>query len=165
MPHFLRTKPAPRVSGGYQAFRDYVRNDFCHRCAYCLIAEWLAAGVENFELDHFRPKSLFPEKKQDFYNLFYACHPCNMLKHDSWPPEDLEARGITFVDLCEDDFQTHFKLLEDGTWDGITESGRYTIEILRLNREHLVLVRRFLKRLGVDLLSKEIMEDDAPKLV
>jgi hypothetical protein len=165
MPHFLRMKPAPRVSGGYQAFRDYVRNDFCHRCAYCLIAEWLAAGVENFELDHFRPKSRFPEKKQDFYNLFYACHPCNMLKHDSWPPEDLEARGITFVDLCQDDFQTHFKLLEDGTWDGITESGRYTIEILRLNREHLVLVRRFLKKLGVDLLSKDTMADDAPELV
>jgi HNH endonuclease len=165
MSHFVRTDPAPIVTGSYRAFRPYVRADFCHRCAYCLIAEWLAAGKENFELDHFRPKYLFLEKEQDFYNLYYSCHPCNMIKHDSWPPEDLEARGITFVDLCQDDFQTHFKILEDCTWDGITESGRYTIEMLRLNREHLVKARRFLKRLGVDLVNKEIMEDGAPELV
>src|SRR5262245_27534597 len=99
MPHFIRTVPAPLVTGGYQGYREYVRTDFCHRCAYCLMAELFAAGRENFELDHFQPKSRFLDREQDFYNLYYACHPCNMSKHDFWPPKDLEDRGLTSVFL------------------------------------------------------------------
>ena len=159
MPHFPRTVPAPSVIGDYQAYREYVRTDFCHRCAYCLMAELFAAGKENFELDHFRPKSVFPDKAKDFYNLYYACHPCNMSKHDFWPPQELEARGINFVDLCKDEFETHFRLCEDGTCAGKTESGQYTIDILRLNRDHLVRARRLLKRLQLNLLDKGILDD------
>jgi hypothetical protein len=129
------------------------------------MAELFAAGRENFELDHFRPKWLFPDEEKDFYNLYYTCHPCNMTKHDSWPPKELEDRGIRFVDLCRDNFETHFSVLGDGTWEGITESGRYTIEILRLNRRHLVKARQFLNKLGIDLLGKEILGDGASGLV
>jgi HNH endonuclease len=154
MSHFARTKPAPLVTGGYRGFRTYVRADFCQKCAYCLIAELWAAGEQHFELDHFRPKSLFPELEQDFYNLYYACHPCNLSKHRFWPPEDLEQRGTTFVDLCQDEFESHFRSNEDGTWSGITESGKYTVDILRLNKKHLVQVRLLLRRLGIDILSK-----------
>jgi hypothetical protein len=154
MPHFERTKPAPNVSGGYASFRPYVREDFRRQCAYCLVGVLLAAGVENFELDLFRPKKAFPQLKEDFYNLYYACHPCNRIKWDSWPPPDLEARGISFVDLCTDEFAMHFRSLADGTWDGLTESGKYTIEMLRLNREHLVEARRLLRQLSIDLLDK-----------
>jgi len=124
------------------------------------MAELFAAGKENFELDHFRPKSLFADKVKDFYNLYYACHPCNMSKHDFWPPQALEDRGISFVYLCKDEFETHFTLHEDGTCTGITESGRYTVEILRLNREHLIKARLMLKRLGVNLLSKGLSDAD-----
>ena len=46
---------------------------------------------------------------------------------------------------------THFRMVADGTWDGLSESAQYTIEILRLNREHLVKIRRMLQKLGVDL--------------
>jgi hypothetical protein len=151
MPQFVRTTPAPSVAGGNRGLRPYVRADFCRRCAYCLLDELTASGEENFEMDHFRPKSRFPELHDDFYNLYYACHPCNHIKHDYWPPPDLEARGIGLVDLCAEDFATHFRPIDDGRWDGITESGRYTIEILRLNREHLVKVRRLLSLLGVSL--------------
>ena len=67
------------------------------------------------------------------------------MKRDCWPPTDLEARGIKIVDLCNDDFATHFRMVADGTWDGLSESAQYTIEILRLNREHLVKIRRMLQ--------------------
>ena len=165
MPHFTRTTPPPPVTGSYPAFRPFVRVDFCWRCAYCLLAELWAAGEGNFELDHFRPKSLFPAFERDFYNLYYACHPCNNTKHQKWPPEDLEARGIGFVDLCQDEFNTHFRANDDGTWDGLTESGRYTIEILRLNKEHLVKARLLLRRLGVDILSKSPSDGDLAALL
>ncbi len=147
MAMFARTKPAPTVSGGYSAFKSAVRSDFNSTCAYCLITELFAAGRENFELDHFFPVSKFPLKELDFYNLYYACHPCNNIKRAQWPDDQLTNQGIGFVDLCTDDFTTHFRELPDGSWEGLTPSARYTIEALRLNRHHLQEIRLLLRRL------------------
>lgn len=141
-----------------------MREDFSRQCAYCLLAEILAGGEENFELDHFRPKSLFPRHQNDFYNIYYACHLCNHIKRDAWPPEALTARGIGFVDLCKDDFATHFQVHADGLWDGITDSGRYTIDILRLNRKHLVTVRHLLSQLGLAIHTGKIAEAELKRV-
>jgi len=142
---FVRTRPAPVVSGGYKAFRPHVRSDFERTCAYCLLAELFASGEDNFELDHFFPVSRFSSRKDDFYNLYYACHPCNHIKRAEWPDARLEAKGVGFVDLCKDDFENHFRALPDGRWEGLTESGKYTIDALRLNRLHLVQIRTLLR--------------------
>src|SRR5713101_7464175 len=104
MSHFRRRTPAPEARGGYQAYRPHVREDFRETCAYCLLHELWAAGVENFELDHFYPRKYFPERLNDYYNIYYSCHPCNHIKHDKWPTPYLQAQGIGFVDLCRDDF-------------------------------------------------------------
>ncbi len=104
-------------------------------------------GRENFELDHFFPVSKFPLKELDFYNLYYACHPCNNIKRAQWPDDQLTKQGIGFVDLCTDDFATHFRELPDGSWEGLTPSARYTIEALRLNRHHLQEIRLLLRKL------------------
>jgi HNH endonuclease len=145
MAHFKRAIPAPTITGGYRLFRDYVRADVREYCAYCLLPELLAAGVEAFELDHYRPKSFFPQQENDFYNLYYSCHPCNRIKHRKWPTKELIARGIGFVDLCVDTFDTHFALLPDGRWEGLTPSALYTIDLLRLNRPHLIKVRTLIQ--------------------
>jgi hypothetical protein len=108
------------------------------------LEEIFAAGFENFEIDHFRPRSLFPESSGDYYNLYYSCHPCNRIKHDKWPPSALESKGIGFVDLCSDDFDMHYEETLDGLWLGRTMSAKYTIDALRLNRPHLVQLRRLL---------------------
>jgi len=144
MSFFVRRSPAPIVSGGYRSFRTFIREDFTRQCAYCLLSELWAGGKENFELDHFRPKSRFPHLMNDFYNIYYSCHPCNQMKRDTWPPVELEGRGVTLVDLCKDEFPAHFLVSDAGEWNGVTESGGYTIEVLRLNRKHLVTVRRLL---------------------
>jgi hypothetical protein len=112
-----------------------------------LLQELWAGGEENFELDHFRPRSLFPERTGDFYNLYYACHPCNHLKADRWPPPALEATGVTFVDLCQDNFDDHFEPPADGRWTPLTPAAAYTIDTLRLNRSHLVTLRALLAEL------------------
>ncbi len=145
---FTRTRPAPTISGGYKSYRPYVRSDFKQMCAYCLIEELFAAGEDNFELDHFFPASKFPLRKEDFYNLYYACHPCNHIKHAKWPDSRLVAKGVGFVDLCRDDFEDHFRELPNGLWEGLTESARYTIDALRLNRRHLAEIRLLLKGLS-----------------
>jgi hypothetical protein len=149
MAYFARTTPAPQVKGGYRSFRQFVREDFNSQCAYCLLSEVLAGGEENFELDHFRPKSLFAHLLKDFYNIYYSCHPCNHMKRAAWPPPELEARGISIVDLCKDNFDTHFVEDPDGKWASRTDSGNYTIDILRLNRKHLIVIRKLLAGAGL----------------
>jgi hypothetical protein len=121
-----------------------VRRDFRRTCAYCLLEEVFAGGEENFELDHFRPQSVFPSSANDFYNLYYSCHPCNRIKRDKWPSERLRQFGVGIVDLCVDEFATHFRPQRNGIWQGLTPSGMFTIDLLRLNRRHLVEVRRMI---------------------
>lgn len=160
MARFLRTHPEPITTADYRKFRSYVRKDFEQRCAYCLLQEVLAGGEENFELDHFRPKWLFAALKLDFYNIYYACHPCNNIKHDKWPSQLLEEQGKTFVDLCNDNFETHFDERPDGTWMGLTPAAEYTIDELRLNRSHLVRIRKLVAQLSVLIDSEGELASD-----
>lgn len=140
MAHFQRTTPAPekRAKKKYSVYRPDVRKDFKRCCAYCLRHEDWADGERTFEIDHFRPRVLFPELLCDFYNLYYSCHRCNNIKQENWPPEELISKGIGFVDFCQDDFDLHFEALADGKWKPLSDSARYTERILRLNDPHLV---------------------------
>lgn len=126
-------------------FRNAVREDFRATCAYCLLEERWAAGAENFEIDHFRPRALFPGLALAFYNLYWSCHPCNKIKASKWPSESIRKTGVGFVDLCLDDFDEHFIEQPSGQWLGKTASANYTIDALRLNRIHLVELRRGLR--------------------
>ena len=59
---------------------------FLELCGYC---EEECRG----EVDHFRPKSRFPEHVYQWSNWILACHSCNHRKRDSWPPGE-------YVDSC-----------------------------------------------------------------
>jgi len=84
-----------------------------------------------------------------YENIYYSCHPCNNIKRDIWPTDELRAKGYRFVDPCYDDFSTHFTEV-DGRWEPLTPAGDYSQERLRLNREHLIKIRRML----VQMLNK-----------
>lgn len=144
MARFARTHPAPQVQRppyGYGRFREHVRQDFGRCCAYCLMGELWAGGAENFELDHFRPKQKFPPLSQDFHNLYWSCRVCNKNKWDHWPSQELQDRGFGYVDFCQDEFQHHFDLTPEGFWVPLTSPARYTEQIIKLNRPHLVELR------------------------
>ena len=40
------------------------------------------------EIEHFRPRSRFPDQSFDWLNLVYSCHRCNQAKGDNWPGFD-----------------------------------------------------------------------------
>ena len=143
---FERTVPSPDVSGGYAAFRPYVRADFRRCCAYCCLNEFWAGGAGNFELDHYRPVSQFPHLIRDFYNLRYACHLCNLTKSDFWPSPEMETEGIGIVDLTVNSFADHFRLGANGILEPVTSSAEFTISSLRLNTDHLQQLRAFILR-------------------
>lgn len=151
MATFQRRKPAPVINGGYLLYRPFLREDFRHCCAYCLLHEFWAGGERNFEIDHFRPASRFPHLIGEYENLFYACHVCNQVKSDHWVPPGLEAAGISLVDLCDSDWGVHYRLELNGTLEPLTASAYYTITTLRLNSLHFVSFRAFLLRTGLRL--------------
>ena len=64
---------------------DLVRA-FAGLCAYC---EETTKG----ELDHFRPKSRFPDLVYSWSNWVFACHECNNAKTNAWPTDG-------YVDPC-----------------------------------------------------------------
>ena len=99
-------------------------------------------------MDHFRPEHLFPELVDEYLNLYYACYPCNHKKWQHWPDPDLQARGIGYVDLCADDYGTHYRLNPDGSLETLTESAAWTAHAIRLNSPHLITVRRLIAELS-----------------
>lgn len=66
----------------YESFRPWLRDEFTFRCAYCLKREAWGQVTGEFELDHFQPQALSPDRKLDYSNLVYACRRCNAVKSD-----------------------------------------------------------------------------------
>lgn len=148
MARFAHRNPAPEAAGsGYQRFRSFLREDFEKTCHWCVLEELWTAGEESAEVDHFRPKHLFPDLAEEYTNLYYACHRCNHRKGAHWPDGDLQARGVGYVDLCADDYETHYRMRLDGSLETLSDSAQWTVQTIRLNSPHLVQVRRLIAEL------------------
>jgi len=65
----------------YESYREWLRDEFCFRCIYCLKRETWGRVTGEFELDHFEPQSVSPEKALEYQNLVYACRTCNLIKN------------------------------------------------------------------------------------
>jgi len=134
---FTRRENPPATSN-YRDHRPFLRRDFLERCAYCERTEEYLGGEEAFEVEHFKPKSKFPDLICAYHNLFYACGGCNRHKSETWPCEDQIARGERFADPCEEDpYVYHLRELEDGTIKGLTACGIYSNRHIRLDRRDL----------------------------
>ncbi len=70
----------------WRDFHDDLSNVFFGNCGYC-------EETDKGEVDHFRPKSRFPELAYEWTNWVFACHNCNHAKGDKWP-------GRGYVDPC-----------------------------------------------------------------
>jgi hypothetical protein len=117
-----------------QALRE--RFGFC--CGYCGVHEH-QVGAE-LTIDHFQPRSHSGTDELD--NLVYCCHACNTFKGDYWQPDS--ARHL--LHPLRDNLAEHLASSDDGTLRGLTETGRFHIQRLRLNRAALVARRQRLRR-------------------
>ncbi len=72
----------PAGYASYESFRPWLRDEFTFRCVYCLKREAWGQVTGEFELDHFQPQSLVPDRSLDYFNLVYACRRCNSVKLD-----------------------------------------------------------------------------------
>lgn len=134
-----RTQPA---QGGYADWKPQILASCGGQCVYCCITEGEYGGIDNFHVEHFRPKSLFNALRDAIDNLFAACAICNRFKSDEWPGEP-DPDAPTFLDPSETDYHQHFEI--DGTQlilTGTSTAGKFMVERLFLNRPQLLLRRR-----------------------
>ena len=127
--------------GVYSDWKEQISKECFYQCVYCTIHEAQFGGINNYHIDHYKPKSIFPKLENDICNLFYACPICNRFKSDDWPNEpDLSL--VCYPDPSKTDYAILFELDNDFQINGKYVSSRYLILRLFLNRAQLIMERR-----------------------
>ena len=140
----------------HNAYREYLRKSANYSCAYCTISESESPG-STFNIDHFRPKTLFPDLSSECSNLRYSCPRCNSYKGDLWispvagclrncsecENHICKANTDRFIDPLDEDPADTIYLGEDDKIYAYPKSkpANYTIQYLRLNRAQLIKLR------------------------
>lgn len=130
------------TSGTYSDWKPQIAEECYHQCIYCCISEGHWGGMDNFHIEHFRPKSLFADLENNIVNLFYSCPVCNRFKSNDWKNEP-DLNQVSYIDPSVVDYTTIFEL--DPTTNklsGLYIASRYMLERLYLNRPQLINERR-----------------------
>ena len=123
----------------YQCYKEDLRRDFKERCGYCDDPDEFFGGVEGYHIDHFAPKSEFPQLETEYSNLVYSCRYCNGKKSNKWVGNDysISHNGSEgFIDPCDKAYEYHLDRDADGCIFGRSKLGRYMV-----NNLHLFLLR------------------------
>lgn len=111
-----------------------------YRCGYCLTQEEIV-GAE-MDVDHIIPEALNGPTEEA--NLWLACSRCNEYKGDRATARDPQTGEIVpLFHPRKQRWEDHFAWTERASIIlGLTQTGRATVETLRLNRSSLVRARR-----------------------
>ena len=116
-------------------------------CEYCWSPSEYTSAIYHF--DHILP--VVNGGKSFFLNLAYSCNACNSYKSDKIQYLDSVTQQICSLyhprtDLWTDHFQWSPDFLR---MEGISPTGRATIELLRVNRPQVMNLRLILKLIGL----------------
>ena len=108
----------------YRDAKLLLMEDFHNMCGYC--GKNSETMRERFHIDHFVPKRIAPERKEDYTNLVLACPKCNLSKSGKWPTKDKNISNdgnVGFVDPATEEYDCHLERDEQGYIRGITLLG------------------------------------------
>ena len=114
---------------------DKIRERAEFACEYCEVSETDSGG--KLTVDHFQPTSKNGGDEES--NLVYCCFRCNIYKSDYWHNEPNQIR---LFNPRTDKRDEHFWLSESGKLYALTETGEFTVKLLRLNRQPLISKRQ-----------------------
>ena len=116
------------------------------KCMYC---ESKVSHVYFGDVEHIRPKDLFPDLEFNWDNLGFVCAKCNNAKLNQWHDE------APYINAYEEDPGAHLAAV--GAWvlhrNG-SERGELTWRDISLNRPHLVEQRGARIKAIADLVDK-----------
>lgn len=131
----------PPFYRNYRLYKQSLRIEFDHRCAYCGIREPEDGGSGKFHIDHYRPKKKFPKQVAHYPNLFYSCSDCNRSKSDYWPNPIKQFLRHIILNPCDHDYEIHYNAASS-EWKGNTAEAHWNIYKLRLNSSRKIQVRK-----------------------
>lgn len=133
------------ATGTYKNWKPELRKEGRRQCVYCAIGESLFGGERNFHVEHYRPKSRFSDLTNSFPNLFYCCAICNSFKGSDWPSDPTtDLSNSSYPDPSAIDYADFLSVNGAGIVSSSTNSGKYVVERLNLNRAQLQMIRRFI---------------------
>ena len=126
--------------------RRQVRARADERCEYCLKPD--ASTLLPFHIDHIVAAKHLGSSKID--NLAWCCSICNGFKgSDVGSVDNTSGKYVRLFNPRTDLWWDHFRLDSDAVIAPVTEVGRVTVALLRLNRHERVLERLNLLRAGI----------------
>jgi len=130
------------ASGHYNDWKPQICEECYRQCVYCAIQDNHWGGIDNFHIDHFRPKSRaeFAHLVDDIMNLFYSCPVCNRFKSNDWPANPNVAEP-SYLDPSVTDYDSIFET-DEFFIHGKNVAARYIAVRLFLNRPQLIFERR-----------------------
>lgn len=153
-------------------YREFLKKSSNYQCVYCTITESENPGA-TFNIDHFKPKKIFPQYYSDCTNLRYACPRCNSYKRARWISEKdgcIRNCEVCNNKICHENIDRFIDNLYDYPEDIIclkndflfpindSRPARYTIDSLRLNRIQLVKLRKI--RRYIDVWKEELAKQE-----
>lgn len=119
--------------------RKQVAEDGRYRCGYCLTAQRIIGRP--MAIDHILPHSKGGESRRD--NLWLSCRRCNeFMGNQTHAADPLTKATVPLFNPRMDSWRTHFAWDANGTRIiGLTDIGRATILVLRLNNDEIVAAR------------------------
>ena len=137
--HIRKASPGPYRN--YSTYKPFLRTEFDYACVYCNVRESEMGGSKNFQIDHYRPASRFPELKCEYSNLYYSCPDCNRSKRAYWPSKIKRSLGRYILNPCDHDVDQFIKK-EGINWQGKKRAGWWNILFLRLNSQAKLEIRQ-----------------------
>jgi len=140
----------------YGQYKDDLSSDFYRSCGYCDSPDFVWGGKSGFQIDHFAPKSKFPELANDYKNLVYSCPICNRGKSNYWPSKEssVSVKGNKgFVHPCTDEYEEHLGRDSNGEIISKTELGKYIHQTMKfgLSRHQIIWLREELNLLIIEV--------------
>ena len=126
---------------------------FGQRCMFC-------SGSESSDVEHYKPKAVFPDLAMTWENYLWSCTPCNRSKSNRFPPHT--ELGGRFVNPLDDDVWSFFFIDEfgiltpcyDSNSGSLNERAVATRDFLDLNREAVQESRK----IRLDDLKGQVLE-------
>lgn len=127
----------PQGYSQYEAYREWLRDEFCFRCAYCLMRETWLRGPRGFQIDHCIPQGEDPTRLLDYDNLVYTCPWCNQAK-----------MGVSVPNPAEVGYGQALRVNADGVIEAGNKLGSILLEGLKLDHPDITQQRRLVLRIA-----------------
>lgn len=105
------------------------------RCMYC-------ENSEGTDVEHFRPRSSYPESTYDWENLLWACATCNSNHKRTRFPCDTAGEPLLINPTAEDPREHVALLPRSGQLEPLTPKGKHSIDVFGLFRNALAVGRQ-----------------------